>query len=241
MDKEKTNQTPLSENPPAPQASAQSSSTPPYDSKIPLIPLIIATLVAVLGAGYLAGAKIFSPKGPTPVSPQITPFSTPTPDPTAAWKIYRDDENETEFKYPPDWIIKKSSYPNPSYRLTLESPDYISTIASGEEPYLVIKKGAIMGFNLNQPYPQPTKPLLEYIKSTDNFTDPNNIKSINLDGNETVEKKSSMQFGAQYQTTKEVHILQNNKIYTVWIKYIEGQELRYKKTFDQILSTFRFD
>lgn len=33
-------------------------------------------------------------------------IATPTPDPTANWKTYRDEKYEIEFKYPPGWQVE---------------------------------------------------------------------------------------------------------------------------------------
>lgn len=99
MDKVKGKSTPLPENPPALQAPEQSSSTPPYESKMFLIPPIIAVLVVLLGVGYLVGVKISSPQAPPSVSPQITPYPTPRPNPTADWKTYRNEKLGFMLKY----------------------------------------------------------------------------------------------------------------------------------------------
>lgn len=94
---------------PEQKAPLKSSLNLPCCSKTLLIPIILAGIVLVLGVGYLAGAKILSPKISPPVSPQVTPQPTPTPDPTANWEAYNNTKYSYSVKYPGDWFIYEMS------------------------------------------------------------------------------------------------------------------------------------
>jgi len=72
--------------------------------------LLVIGLLIVIGLflnAYLLLRKEKPPKvafPPTPAPTQIPPSPTLTPDPTAGWKIYRNERYGFEFKHPQGWI-----------------------------------------------------------------------------------------------------------------------------------------
>ena len=52
---------------------------------------------------------------PTPTSATSIPLPTPITDPTANWKIYKDEGNKYELKYPQDWHLLKRPGPVTSF------------------------------------------------------------------------------------------------------------------------------
>jgi hypothetical protein len=66
--------------------------------------LIIVLVAAIAGGGILAWQYGWIGKNQIPISTPVatsSPQPTPTPDETANWKIYRNEDYGFEFKYPP--------------------------------------------------------------------------------------------------------------------------------------------
>lgn len=97
-------------------------------SKKLLILIILAVFVLALGVGYLVGVKVLSPKAPSVVAPQISPYPTPTPDVTANWEMYINDLFGFEVKYPPDCYVAKNGG-------TKEYPSFHNNKYIGSEAY----------------------------------------------------------------------------------------------------------
>ena len=73
--------------------------------------VILSALIAFLIGGFMLGRNsVFNELNPTvPTVPPADPVAyeaTPTPDPTADWKTYKDTGEVIEFKYPSTWTAK---------------------------------------------------------------------------------------------------------------------------------------
>lgn len=135
---------------------------------------------------------------------------SPTPDPTANWKTYTDQENNFSFKYPSDWNTD-SSYKsvNSSIHFFKAGDKHLYTYmqAKGNEQLIV-------SLQVNQSLDEIQKRL-----------------NIN-DSSTTVAGKKALRFATG------VYVLlgpSNNKILSVYIPQYPSNGI-----FDQILSTFKF-
>lgn len=96
--------------PPPPPAPPPANSTPsaPRFPKIFIIGIVVLLLI-ILGAGAFVlqsknNKQQVAQVTPVPTKP-ITP--TPTPDPTANWKMYTNTKYGISIKYPPTWIYRE--------------------------------------------------------------------------------------------------------------------------------------
>lgn len=232
MDKVQYKPTQLPENPPTPQAPAQSSSTPPCCSslccsKTLLIPIILAVIVLLLGVGYLVGAKVFSLKGPIVVSPQISSSPTPAPDATANWKTLNLDE--LSFKIPSNWWHEGPGYDatgitSPKIKWVNINPNKLAE-ATDQPPAFQVKKD-IKTFDQRKN---------EFINQFENFKEssltlPGVDKATLLEGatkpgflGSRKIKVAVIQFKDVAYSLEEINLINNHE-----------------KFFDQILSTFKF-
>jgi hypothetical protein len=74
----------------------------------------IVLLLAVAAGGYWLGTQKSIPVAkssqPTPLPTKVV-ITTPTVDPTAGWKEYRDKGNHFSFKYPLEWSVSSRNQP----------------------------------------------------------------------------------------------------------------------------------
>lgn len=80
---------------------------PPFKWKWPIILSLIILTVVILPAGAYFLNKNLKPLTSPMVTPSPTVKLTPTPDPTANWKTYIDNESNFSFAYPPTLSIQK--------------------------------------------------------------------------------------------------------------------------------------
>lgn len=72
-------------------------------------PIIILVILALVVGGYFAYQNVQLKKSATQNQPTPAPLVSPssTPDATANWKIFSDEQNGIEFKYPQTWDAEK--------------------------------------------------------------------------------------------------------------------------------------
>ncbi len=196
-----------------------------------IILVIGAALLVVLGGGYY----IYSQKPSTPPTlifpAPLTPI--PTTDSTADWKTYTSNKYSFSFQYPEDF----SNY--------LEEPDWgvrmgcacesfnwfdIEVIKSTMSPTDWWKNNGKKVFN--------GKDRLEAFQATASATTIGNLPVVKVDATTSVptfkvSPHPAVRIGA---TPFTVYIFQHNNSLIVITDYQSGD----KKTFDQILSTFKF-
>ena len=222
-------------------------------------PALVIAVAVVLIAGGLFGAFYLGKKssGPTAINPVVTqtqasPIPSPTTDLTANWQTYKADIFEV--KYPLNWYLNKAD-PKSIYPTTDRLRNYDINVYT--EAITKQKKNTPDGFSnlfgvdfATHPDVIKSKPtnivLIDYVKA--NVIDPTskNFEEITIDG-----------FSAVMVTTKnstitnllnfylETFILRSGQVYVI-AGYVEHpiftQEgiTEFQKTYDQILSTFKF-
>lgn len=129
------------------QLHSVSSTVYPNPSKTFIILLVVMLIVIVGVGGYILGANQNQiAQNQTPPATLITqPSPTLTPDPTAAWKTYRNEEIGFEFKYPPDWslideIVMPTSYVERCRNAMSKEKDFdgclwLGSVAISENPF----------------------------------------------------------------------------------------------------------
>lgn len=92
------------------------------------IAVLLILAVLILGGGVVVYQKVLAPKvNPTPRS-TIQP--SPTPDPTADWKIYSNKQVGFTFKYPSTWTLSEENVPGTIFHLAISE--------AGTVPYFII-------------------------------------------------------------------------------------------------------
>lgn len=179
------------------------------------IPIIILVLVILAAVGYF-GYKNYWPKAQTLVITSPTP--APTPDPTADWKTYT--TQFYSFKYPPQWQAQKS-YTYDSGSETGFEYDY-------GYPFYVRHIG-----NYNQLTSKPYSSLQEYLGSRSG-----SIKDIQIDSFPAKHVSNPGDEG-RVVPYEEVLVFVPNRTFILSL-YYQLYDKADIKTFDQILSTFKF-
>ncbi len=187
-------------------------------SKLPMILSIVFLSISFLAIGIVLGKYLFSPASPASVSAVPTPVvsvpsTIPTTDPTINWKTYKNEKWGFEIKYPLDWFIKDTS---------LYSYDPGNYLGEKPIPEKIVKCDFIEGNDLST----------VAIKSTEILQTgtPKITKLI-------TEYKDHANFGPGSSTNTRYIFEQDTKEISLICFFFDET---YEKTFDQILSTFKF-
>ena len=177
----------------------------------------VAILAVGIAIGLLMGKYIYTPK-PTP-SPIVSASPTPTSDPTANWKTYRNETAGYSLKYPADMLVF-CNYPNTKGLRLWQAP---FDCPNGNDIFYEI---AVIE-NLPGEYKEYKKP--------------SSARQINIDGMKATEKTYVYENtdGPLQSLGQSTEILIDNNGYTIQIQLL-GNSLDKKNLFDQILSTFKF-
>jgi len=181
--------------------------------------LIVVILVVVAGGGVLAWQYgwIGKSSAPTP-TPQVTsiPQPAPTPDETAGWQTYRNEEYGFEMKYPSEYSIKKYTGANDTYLIMIEFSKYDVVEIPMPQPYLSVGV-----------YNEPSD-INEWLQQNGLGEGWNKNENFLVDGKKAIYLTGGFELGAK----PIVIIPYQNKIFR-----LENYATSY---FDQMLSTFRF-
>ena len=228
--------------PVAPQTPTTPNSPEPAKKSSPiLIVAIILMLIAVLAAGgYLLWLKYFSGSGTTPTpTPIAIVTASPTPDPTVNWKTYTNTQAGILFKYPSEVFVYQS---NPQQ----DAQFWSNKINVGAPLEL-----GLDGIWLNMSFSNPGAVMTDFYN-----------KIINLKVNESITQsavtkltniKSGDVMGATYYQgippnfagapayTYEAVWIKEGIVYRLSLSVLTEENLqKYKTTFDQMVSTFKF-
>ncbi len=216
---------------PVPVAPSPVLSTQPPSPKIfPLnLILIILIIVVIFSTVIMSAVKNQANKQTPKPSPQtsIKPSSpltpTPTTDPTANWKTYKDEKYKFQFRYPPTVYLKQSPKFGDQIFLTENDID-INEVNEG--PFALVTV-AIWNKNEFQKagYPQQDK----YLKSENIIID--GVNAVKVSG---IIPENQYLAGTYHQ---EVSFSISDKI----IQFVFYEDpVNNIKLLDQILSTFKF-
>ncbi|GEM_PF-3864769 len=258
------------ENPVQPAVSTQSVTTPPSPKSLgsnKLI-LIVIILIILLGAGGTYLALNSKPKPTSPVSKAIpTSVSTSTVDSTTSWKNYTNEGVGWTMKYPADWynqigqeiilnfVVEQNNEKNIPSNAVMLSWDFISGPVADNDKF-VSPVGSLKDFvanrvsagSLAKTEEQTTLdgiPATKYVFEMDYpyyDGDPNKAEVTVVGVSILDYLKESSAFSKWCKTTGLAGITypSNEKLACFFIIYAAPKSAQMDKTFDQILSTFRF-
>jgi hypothetical protein len=174
---------------------------------------------------------------PLPGDPHYSP--SPTPDPTADWNTYKNEEYGFEFKYPN--ILNKTEAEEELKERNSESLDYehIFSFYSEIEDEATTpsspstRKDVILGGAFAESLEDKT--LEQLLQETKNDEYKINVKTINIDGTESIRFNE-----LGMAQTEDVYIPVKNRYLEISFTSFGKDEEFYKEQFDQILSTFKF-
>jgi len=214
---------PVQNETPVTQANLQQpiNEIPSSGNKLKWILLIVVLLLFIFGGGtYYLRVKQVKQITPTPAIVQSTP--TPTPDPTANWKTYKNTLYGYEFKYPSDIIPYDNnvSFATEPPRILIESAEKVNILygPAGEDQlvFLIINtnKSAREWFNEDsKQYPEEVT-----------------AKEIFFAGKTAIEGNGIGGYNFPYRQL----VVARNGYLMVISQVIENQ------MYNQILSTFKF-
>lgn len=219
----------LNTNQPPAQPIAESEKQSFLSSKWLKIGAVVVIIILVLSLTFVLGKNNAGKSIPIPPpdEPRYQGSPTPTPDQTADWKTYENNQEGWQIKYPAD----KVSYKNGRFYLT--GQDNIMT-ADGYGPELSISSTDKSTLESRKSSGKDTEinglPALKISSIDPNLTDNFNLFVSSKDGKKVVY--------LTFLTKKDQDKIQNgNNIQTVVDQ--ESIDLM-KKIVDQILSTFKF-
>lgn len=160
-------------------------------------------------------------------STNLVPTPTPTPNPAANWKTYRNPNNKFSFKYPPNLTMKAQDKEGD---ITLYFPqdfkdreffDYISIGSRNIPKNITIQVAIEKGYSSVGSY------------SATEFS----FESIKIDGINALANEAPAALNAY-----DVHFIKDDKLYAFRVSSHDSLSVSnpQRKTFDQILSTFKF-
>lgn len=218
-----------------------------------LAPIIIIVLIALTAIGvYFLGTKNILELPTFPLSPTLSPSPTSTPDPTANWKIYTSSEFGFTFKYPQDWDVKKETPEIVKYR-EFGSPDFESgKMFGGCDLYIqnTRQPSTVIALDIIEPevdgvFCWSAGHFYDYSKRTiSTLEKPATIGVMKWKVVDKYAKTPGGQLvtpewkGDMFQIFSE--FAKNRHDFTLALVYNTKQDTQAEKTFDQILSTFKF-
>lgn len=197
----------------------------------PIMLLVGILVLALVGGGaYYFGTLKNTPQTQDYVLISQTPKPTQTPDETANWKTYTDEQSGYSMKYPVDWVID----PNCSANSVSVSNVCFSSPDLERDARPIVRKGGLI-----------TVSRYKFVQSTlrdfniDDFCKldiSTNCKQIKLDQMEAWQREVN-----DAALSTEVIVLKDKKMFLGIISgYTSTSEKSIQKVHDQILSTFKF-
>lgn len=194
--------------------------------------LIIVVILAIFVGGYYLGQQKIKP---VPSRPTVQPSPGPA-DETTNWKTYTDTELGFTFKYP-DTYFKFQGDSKLGFFVATLAPE------GGDSPKFLgiddvwLSAGSLSGVN--------TASLDQYLESTSDYASAQKIP-ITMGGINGYKVIYTFMVGPaeplKPQYTYEGLVIKDSKLYSVSMASWSKNTLdRNKNTFNQILSTFRFD
>lgn len=228
----------------------QLSPTPPLPPQKPNYWIWIGICVVMLALGI--GIGLFFGKNVSPAS-QISPAPTPLPDeasakevdPTANWKIFTSQRADLSFQYPPDWPVNQCSV-RETYQFDDEvehvdfAEDCIPNATSQSFGFVIVKK--VFGYIKN-----PADYIQERESGPFDVTTVTSAQVGNTKGYMVINQPKSNAQGNLSPEVKRFYIIKDYSNFT--LVYLIGltnpghlgwEKEKGIRTFDQILSTFKF-
>ncbi len=196
-----------------------------------LLVILVFALITIIGIGYYSWQK-----GLIKTTPNQESSPTPTPDETANWKTYVNEDNKFSFKYPVNAGVTKSKVG-------------ATIVIPGDKPMFETMESGFINITFESlpiDIPRNNLPLNELVENEFNSIKPENAEilsestEITLNGYRgyTYSSRDKIAFGFD---TKYIYLESNNNDYVIIvITFDDPDNLGYEKTIDQILSTFKF-
>lgn len=208
----------------------------------PPVGIFIIVLCFLLAGGILAGQYwMLRQENLTP----LAPVSTPTPDETANWKTYRNEEYGFEVRYPQEWFVKENPIPSFArepkeikmlYSISICNTEGCLGSAKGPEgtdttTIISINVSGNPGLSLEQWIDELEK-IAKYGPLVEGYGERKVIVVADTQGFEAT-------FGCCQSSTRAIWLLKNSKVYTIYFSGYDGF-FPNEDTSKKILSTLRF-